>query len=210
MEKEIDKKLEGAISSIRSITPEYSKLGLEMFKAHGGSMYLMDLYVNAAINRAEHLISAFCDLIEKRNFLVAAPVLRMQLDNLFRLRAAWLVSDINGFVSAVLNGTPIKNLKDKNGNRMSDRFLVENLCKERPELKSIYEHTCSYVHLSDQHFFAMIDDFTNEGKIRIHASESSGNVPLESYFEACSAFFQISGIMVSYIQGWILTKDKKV
>lgn len=203
----MDKKIVNAVKNIRKINDEYGTLGLEMFKANGGNMYLMDFYVTAALNRAEHLVSAFCDLIEKNNFLVAAPVLRMQLDNLFRLRAAWLVSDVNDFITNVLSGVAIGKLKDKSGNRMTDRYLVNSLCVERPELKNIYEKACAYVHLSDRHLFSIIKKLEPDGKIEISAGAISDNVSVDSYVEASQSFFRISGIILSYVKGWIITKN---
>jgi len=130
MEKEDSIKIEEAVLNIRKLNAEYGSLALEMTKACNGNMYLMDLYVMATINRSENLVSAFCDLVERRMFL------RMQLDNLFRLRAAWLVDDINNFVMEVLGGTAISKLKDRNGNKMADWYLVDSLCKEYPVLKN--------------------------------------------------------------------------
>ena len=210
MEEEIEKKLKEAIVNIRNLNSAYNKLGLEMLKAYDGKMYPMDLFVVAALNRAEHLVTAFCDLVEKKNFLVAAPVLRMQLDTLFRLRAAWLVENPSDLVMDVLRGIPIKELIDRSGKKMNDRYLVDSLCEECPELKSIYERTCSYVHLSDQHFFTAIEKIGDDKIVDIKANDSSDNIPAKTYLEICSAFFQISGIIMSYVKGWTITKDGKM
>lgn len=210
MKDNIDQQLIKAIENIRKFNSVYTNLGLEMFEACGGKMYHIDLFVNATLNRSEHLVSAFCDLIEKKNFLVAAPILRMQLDNLFRLRSVWLVNDPHSYVLKVLQGVPIKKLKDKSGNKMTDRFLVDSLCEERPELKNIYEETCGYVHLSDKHLYSMIDVCQEGGEMTFHAAESSNNIPIEVYLDICLAFFNISGVIISYVKGWIISKDGKV
>lgn len=207
MEKEIDKNLEEVIVHIRSLNSAYNKLGLEMLGVHDGKMYPMDLFVVAVLNRAEHLVSAFCDLVEKKNFLVVAPVLRMQLDTLFRLRAAWLVENPSNLVIDVLRGNPIKELTDRNGKKMNDRYLVDSLCEEHPELKSIYERTCSYVHLSDQHFFTIVKKIGDDRTIEMKVNDSSDIIPIKTYLEASMAFFQISGIILSYIKGWIIAKE---
>jgi len=46
-----------------------------------------------------------------------------------------------------------------------------------------------------------------DAKMEMYIGNYSDNIPSKSYIDASSAFFQISGIMLSYIKGWIITKE---
>ena len=60
---------------------------------------------------------------------------------LLRIFAGTLVDDTNKFVSDFLQGKHIRNLKDRDGNRMTDRYLVEKLSDEYPWLPNVYAKT---------------------------------------------------------------------
>ena len=98
------------------------------------------------------MIGGFCDLIPK-NYVCAAPLVRLQLDNVLRFSALWLVSDSQDFVTKVLEGKQINKLRDRDGQRMTDRNLVDKMKARHPGVEQVYDDTCGYVHLSDAHLF---------------------------------------------------------
>ncbi len=206
MNNESDDKLNKAVANIRTLSDEFNKIGLEMTKAAGGNIYPVDLYIFGVINRCKHLISAFCYLIETKNFLVAAPVLRMQLDTLARLRAVWLVQDPHKFAMQVMAGVAVNKIKDANGNLMTDKYLIDEISKIDPKFKTVYERTCNFVHLSSAHIMSSIVG-VSQTRFQIRASESSNDIPIESYLECCLAFFHVTGNIFSHIKGWIISKE---
>jgi hypothetical protein len=56
----------------------------------GRDIYPLDLLAVAAMNRSLCLISGFRTLIASKNFISAAPLLRLQIDNCLRFFAAEL------------------------------------------------------------------------------------------------------------------------
>ena len=80
------------------------KLGLRIMQAHGGAIYPLDLLSNAVLHRSMSLISGFCAMIEAKNFICAAPLLRLQIDNLLRFYAAFVVSDPHEFAMEAVQG----------------------------------------------------------------------------------------------------------
>lgn len=198
-----------AIASLRCLTEEHNKTSMKIMKAADGRLYPLDLLVVAVMNRSVALLVGFCDLLEKRNFVAAAPLLRMQLDNLLRFHGAWLVDNPHEFAMGVLTGKRIKDLRDRDGNKMSDNFLVKKISEQYPVLSSVYEHTSGYVHLSDKHVFNSMT--AKEGyKFNIKISTIDEFVPEATYLEAIHAFLEITGVLFRYLEGWAITKDGPV
>lgn len=198
-----------SLANLRSLKEEHLKMGRGILEAKEGAMYPMDLLTVALLNRSLCLLSAFCDLIEKRNFIAAAPLLRLQLDTLLRGHAAWLVKDPHQFATDVLAGKSIRKMKDRTGKDMTDHHLVDTIAKEHPQLRSVYERTSGYVHLSEAHFFNAIRAGDGKGKANIKISETDSFIPEEAYIEAMQAYLYITGTLFRYLEGWRLSKDGK-
>ena len=115
--------IEKAMEILAEANEQHIKLGKMMADAYQGSIYHMDLYVAAVLNRSLYLIDGFSKLVIDRNYISSVPLLRLQLDNALRLYAAWLVNEPHQFVIDVMPGQHIRILKDASGNRMTDAYL---------------------------------------------------------------------------------------
>lgn len=164
----------------------------------------------AVVNRALELSEGFKDLILSEKFLCAAPLLRLQIDNLLRYSAAWLVDKPHEFVAEVMKGTPVKNLKDAAGKKMADYYLVQKLSSDVPWVKSVYEKTCGYIHLSESHFSKVMLSTEDDGKFSIGIGSQSKKIPESTYIEAVEAFNAATLEICKYVYGWLKTKDGSV
>ena len=70
----------------------------------------------------------------------------MQLDTALRFYAGFIVHEPHEFAMNVLKGDRIDKMKDKDGNRMTDRYLVTQLANEYPWVEEVYERASNYVH----------------------------------------------------------------
>lgn len=202
--------IDAALKNLRFLQEEHSKLALETLQAEGGALYPMDLLVAAVLNRSVCLLDGFCGLIEKRNFVAAAPLLRMQLDNPLRLQAAWLVDKPHELATEVLAGTAIRIMRDRRGKKMTDQYLLSRIASEYPHLERVYEHLSGYVHLSYKHFFNMMKlEKGHERKFQLKISAVDSHVQEETYLEALHGFAEITGILFRYVEGWRVAKDGK-
>ena len=180
----------------------------DMMQAHGGAIYEFDFLVCAAINRSVALSAGFRTMIRDQNFISAGALLRLQLDTAFRVFAGFIVDKPHEFAVSVLEGKHIRNMKDRNGQRMTDHYLVSQLVKEYPWIELVYENTSGYVHLSDKHFFNTFDYADREKRSGYVLKIGSGDIdfPDEIYLEAISAFRASTQILMRYVNGWIFTK----
>lgn len=181
-----------------------------MFEAFGGAMYGMDLLAAGALNRSKAHIAGFRQLVQVKNLICAGALLRLQLDTALRFHAAFLVEQPHDFATAVLRGERVRDLKDRNGKKMTDTYLVEMLGREFSWVPCVYERTSGYVHFSNTHLLSAMEaaegsnDSTRSMTIKISAEDKS--LPDWIYIEAVDAFRAATEILLRYVHGWVFTK----
>ncbi len=120
-------------------------LAKRMVGCHDSSLYAVDLLMSAAINRSLSLSKGFSTLIQDKNLICAGAILRLQIDTAMRIFAGTLVEDSNQFAIDVISGKHIRNMRDRDGNNMTDKYLVGKLSDIYPWLTSVYEKTSGYI-----------------------------------------------------------------
>jgi hypothetical protein len=142
-----------------------------LFKTHKKATH-GQVYVAAALHRSISLVHGFCTLIPD-NYICAASLVRLQLDSTLRFSALSLVADPEDFAKKVSSGERINKLKDREGERMTDAYLVSKLNEQYPGVDQCYEDGCGYVHFSDAHLYHVCST-TDEGKFRLQIGSDLG------------------------------------
>lgn len=121
--------------------------------------YHMDLVYSAALRRAFSLTRGFFDLVAAENYVSAAPLVRLQLDNAIRTVASIHVRDVSEFIGHVAKGKRIDQLRDREGNRLTDKHIVDHIVQHEdlPWVRRVYQEGSRFVHLSDVHLFGLAD-----------------------------------------------------
>lgn len=195
-----------AIGDLRNYKQRHQDLGKAMFTAYGGSIYPLDLLAAATLHRSMNLLFGFCDLIQNRNMLSAAPLLRLQIDNCSRFFASFIVKDPHAFAMSVMKGEKINKLKDQDGKPMSDAYLVKKLSNDEPWVNRVYKEASGWVHLSDKHIFNTFQ-VSPGNKLNGRIGLEDPFIPDSLYLEAIGAFKAATELLLKYISGWIYTKD---
>lgn len=115
------------------------------------------LFVTSVVNRAISINRGFQLLTKDNNYLCAIPLMRMQIDNCIRFWGLELVNSKNDYIENWAKGEKISRLKDKNGSKLSDKLLVEELDKRYEHIKGIYDQACNFVHLSSVNLFNTVN-----------------------------------------------------
>jgi hypothetical protein len=200
--------VETALAALMSLEKSEVEMWQRMLRAYGGALYPLDLVALGALNRSAALCSGFRSLVEARNFICAASILRLQLDTALRFYAAFLVTEPHAFASAVLKGTPVRKLKDRTGTLMHDRHLVSCLSLQHPWVAKVYETTSGYIHLSEQHIFQAIESVEErERLVKIKISAADKELSEQTYVEAVEAFCAATQVFHHYVEVWIVAKD---
>jgi hypothetical protein len=147
----------------------------------------------AVLKRSISLVYGFTGLMKAQNFICAVPLIRFQLDNLLRFRAAFMVTDRGRFVVDMLSGKAVRNLTDNRGKKMTDGHLQGALSTEYTWLKDIYKKTSGYVHLSEQHFFNAIEfKQDREGSLLSYVGPEDKLVSADAYSEAIETMILVT------------------
>lgn len=179
-------------------------------RADGGSIFPVDMLSTAVTHRAMCLVSGFCDMIEKKNFICAAPLVRLMLDNLLRFYAVWLVDKPHDFATEVLRGMEVRKIKDRDSKKMTDKYLVDKLTKEYPWIRNLYREASGYIHLSSKHYFNTLKTFNDKnGTFTFAIGENDTCIREKFYTEAVDAMLEISTAVMRYLHGWAHTKESK-
>lgn len=193
MESPHEESLEAGIyAMLDNLDKAHLELGRrEVFEAFGGAMYGMDLLAAGALNRSKAHIAGFRDLVQVKNLICAGALLRLQLDTALRFHAAFLVEQPHEFAVAVLGGERVRNLKDRDGKKMTDAYLVEKLGREFDWVPRVYERSSGYVHLSATHLLSAM------GPTELHHSEQSISIRVGSRTNRCQSGSALKLLMPS-------------
>lgn len=200
--------LDEALLKLKSTEAQTVELGKELFSADGGNIFPVDLLAIAAMKRTSGNTEGFITLVEANNMAAARSLLRIQIDTFVRFSAAWLVEKPHDFATDVIGGKHIRNMKDKNGEKMTDGYLVDILTPEYPWLKDVYRNLCGYVHFSGAHLsnaVLKLDD--SERTLIFHIGKEDTQYPEWSWTEVVDCFTNAVYILFYYIDGWIQTKN---
>ena len=184
--------LEPALAALAELRSQAIKLAASMI---GETFFSEDLFFGAAADRCIRLLDGFCLMLKERNLTCAGVLLRMQMDNCMRTYAAFIAEDKKAVVDCILNGDPIKNLKDK----------VTELDKQ---FAGVYDQASGYVHLSEKAFFQTVEKVEDGGKICFnygHPLPEKRNDPL---LESAAAYIHFVKLQFYMLQAVADSKQR--
>jgi hypothetical protein len=170
-----------------------------------GNIYSIDLVMAAAVSRSYSLVDGFIDDFDSWNLVVAAPVLRMQLDSLTRLAYMAGAPKADKVAEYVIGGGEFRKMKDAEGKRLTDARLIEHAAESHPWIKGVYEATSGWVHFSPAHVLASWQvKGDQEGSKAL-----SGAIPLQPEQIPTSMLAELIGAMIKgtreiffYVEAW--------
>lgn len=192
-----------ALESLRGCRDLHYKVAEYASGQSSNSLYTMDFLAVAVLNRSLALTRGFCDLIESQNFLAAVPLIRLQLDSCLRFSAALSTPNPNEVADKVLSGVSIRNLRDRDGDKMNDANLKRKLTEKYPWVSKVYENTSGFVHLSEKHIFNALHVENREARtVLLKVGEKDAFVPQWAYLEAVNAFKRITVTLLGLVKAW--------
>lgn len=119
----------------------------------GKNLFEDDLFFTSAISRSVDILDGLSNLLKDRNITCAGVLLRIQIDNLMRVFAAFIAKDRKDFIRKFLEGVHIRKMLDDRNNKMFDGVLIDRISEYYPDIREIYQKASGYVHLSDVAFY---------------------------------------------------------
>ena len=159
-----------SLSEIKETKICFNLLAMEILTRDEGKIYSADFFHFAIMQRSIELIDSFVLLMKNGKISVAFSLVRIHLDSLLKLHALTKVNNTDLFIQT-LEWKKIGEFKDKNGNKLTDKFLCESIEKEYG-LKGVYEvykATSKFIHFSRNHL-DLISKGKEKGYFVIHMS----------------------------------------
>lgn len=166
-----------------------------------------DLFFCASVDRCIRLIDGLIPMLKDRNLTCVGALLRIQMDNCMRTYAAFIAEDRNAVIRCILNGTPIKSLKDTNGNKMLDGYLKKEVTKIDPVFSTVYDNASGYVHLSEKAFYQTVDSCDNY-KIGIQIGQPLPEKRNALLLEATVAYIHFVNLHFKMLQAVVESKQR--
>ena len=120
----------------------------------GGQFFVVDMWVMGVAQRSFHLVEGFLQVFDGWHVTVAAPLVRFQIENVYR--TMYILEAPNGpeVVLDILKGTELRKMKAfDNGALLTDAELVARAARLFPWLPDVYTASNDWVHLSERHVF---------------------------------------------------------
>jgi hypothetical protein len=178
-------------------------------KANGGAMYITDLFVLGAAKRAMSLSKSIFQLLDDEYAISAVTLARPHLDTLLRLNSLWLVNDIALHTQSIMDGERLDRMKDRDGHRMTDSHLMKQMAAQEGMgwVKSVYERTSGFVHLSDNSMFQVFRQFDSSTRV--------GGIIIGAQFKASTAdeaelklfVLEVNRHVVQRVKSWAESKS---
>ncbi|MCD6540212.1 MAG: hypothetical protein J7K37_05910 [Candidatus Omnitrophica bacterium] len=149
----METRIKKLVSDIEKLIKLHLHIAFAMMKAEGGAIYLTDLFFISLLNLSYNLSIEILRFAKEKNILVAAPLLRMQIENLLK---TYYLSHLkekerDKIIIELLKGKRFDEIKDNNNKRLTNARLLKYISEKW--LTKAYEDTCKFIHFSERHFF---------------------------------------------------------
>ena len=175
-------------------------------QAAEGSIFGIDVFLTGVATRSYHLLDGFLGLLDEWNVIAAAPILRLQLDNLVRVSYIVHAPRSDYVVDELTKGTEFRRMKAPDGGRLLDWKLVDLAKEFHPWLPAVYEATSGWVHLSPLHarMSWSIERTSDDGEEALQGRFplQPQEIPVSALQELFGAMTQATEELFGYFEAW--------
>jgi hypothetical protein len=199
------------LAELKSLESALLHAGHQSTTGTAAKLYELDFFVMGVINRSLSTISAIRLLVGEWNAAAAIALVRVHLDTLVRL--SYVADEPNGWDvgEAVFRGASFRDLSDATGKqKLTDRFLVNRLSNRLPWVRTVYDATNAFVHLSGRHIFSAIHEVGSDEDRTVSSwiSAQSPHWSEEDCLELVEATLDMTREILGYLNGWAEWKQR--
>lgn len=169
-----------------------------------GALYTLDLVFGAVMTRSYSLVDGFLDAFDQWNPIVAAPLLRLQIDSLVRTSYIARAPMADSVAKEILAGGEFRKMKDAEGKRLLDFRLVELAEPHHPWVPDVYNATSAWVHFSPDLVSAAWQGREDSGGLTISGAVPlrPEQIPVEALQELIDAMIKTTEELFGYSEAW--------
>lgn len=180
-------------------------LAAHSLMAADGDLFLPDLIVTAMIQRSYGVLDALIDAVDTYNIHAAAPLLRLQLDTLFRAHYIASGPDVDSLALKLLRGEELRKIKDADGKPLNDFRLKELAADTHAWALPVYDKTSGWVHFSLNHMLATTQA-ADSNCFHMAVPLRADAIPESLWQEIYRAAIQATEELFAYVRGWATRK----
>lgn len=184
---------------------DHLDLAAQSLMAADGDLYLPDLMVTAMIQRSYGVLDALIDAVDTYNIHAAAPLLRLQLDTLFRAHYIASGPDVDSLAMKLLRGEELRKIKDADGKLLSDYRLKELAADTHAWALPVYEKTSGWVYFSLNHMLATTQ-VVEPNCFHMAVPLRADAIPESLWQEIYGAAIRATEELFAYVRGWATRK----
>ncbi|WP_420174920.1 hypothetical protein [Luteococcus sp. OSA5] len=166
-----------------------------------GRLYPTDFLVTSMVQRSYGVVDALIDAVDTYNIHAAAPLLRLQLDTLFRAHYAASGPDSDDLAMRLLSGEEFRRMKDAEGKNLNDGRLKDLAAAAHPWAPAVYDKTSGWVHFSLSHMVATVQ-VSGERELSMGVPLQPHVIPESLWHEVYGASIRAAEELFLYVRGW--------
>lgn len=170
-----------------------------------GAVFMPDMIVMAMLQRSYGVVDALIDAIDTYNMHAAAPLLRLQLDTLFRAHYIASGPDLDDLTSRLLQGEEFRNIEDAEGKRLTDVRLKDLAKEAHGWALPVYRETSGWVHFSVSHM-RVTTQVGNDNEFFMSVPLPPSVLPESLWQEIYAASIRATEELFVYVRGWAARK----
>jgi hypothetical protein len=183
------------------------ELTRRFLSAADGAIYSVDVFLAACMSRSYSIVDGFLDAWDNWNIVVAAPLLRMQLDTLVRVSYLTRAPRADEVAMEILRGGEFRKFKDTEGKTLTDKRLGQWAAPHHPWVADVYNATSGWVHLSPAHVgatwrFEESNDPDTLGHLIGATPVRPEQIPRSALQELIGAITKATEELFGYIETW--------
>lgn len=196
--------MKAALGELSAIREGHNEAGKRLYALCGEKIFPCHALYLSVLSRSLELFEGFVLLAEGGKYGCCAALLRMQLDNVLRFWGVLRSKDQHATAQKIYEGKPLRNLKDRLGQKMTDGYLIRELSMKNPGINAVYKKACGFVHLSDEHVLHTIGRSTpGTGDLReFYISSEYPHVDEQSWSAMINDFKKITLAVFGLISEW--------
>lgn len=163
------------------------------------------MIVMAMLQRSYGVVDALIDAIDTYNMHAAAPLLRLQLDTLFRACYVAATADADDLARRLLAGEEFRKMTDSSGKKLTDSRLQELARPDHEWALAVYRETSGWVHFSVSHMRATTQVGDNH-EFFMTIPLRPDIIPESLWQEVYGAASQATEEIFDYALGWAARK----
>ena len=129
-------------------------------------LHTKTVMINTLLQRSMSVIDAYKKIISSNNIMVLNSLMRMQIDNCIFIYGVFLLNkegkDISEIYKEIFREQKrLFEYKLKSKQKLYDTFIVEEINKDIPNFKNLYDFCCRFIHYSNTASLFTMQTFEN-------------------------------------------------